>query len=151
MSGRSLSRFCSAPHKVLICFDQRKNDAAGLVFFFTNSYTPRTLRACCSQSKFRIYVKVSRVHYFCLYNLYKDSCPLIGWIAFIILTIYRIGWQYTNNECLWVQWYKYFHEVKDEMFHSTRRRRVEWNISSFTEWKYLFHCTNEKTFIICFI
>ena len=58
---------------------------------------------------------------------------------------------YTNNECLWVQWYKYFHEVKDEMFHSTRRSQVEWNISSFTEWKYLFHCTNEKTFIICFI
>ena len=53
-------------------------------------------------------------------------------------------WQYTNNECLWVQWYKYFHEVKDEMFHSTRRSRVEWNISSFTEWKYLFHCMNEK-------
>ena len=51
---------------------------------------------------------------------------------------------YTNNECLWLQWYKYFHEVKDEMFHSTRRSRVEWNISSFTEWKYLFHCTSEK-------
>ena len=30
------------------------------------------------------------------------------------------------------------------MFHSTRRSRVEWNISSFTSWKYLFHCTNEK-------
>ena len=28
---------------------------------------------------------------------------------------------------------------------------VEWNIQSFTEWKYSFHCTNEKTFIICFI
>ena len=52
--------------------------------------------------------------------------------------------QYINNECLWVQWYKYFHEVKDEMFHSTRWSRVEWNISSFTEWKYLFHWTNEK-------
>ena len=25
-----------------------------------------------------------------------------------------------------MQWYKYFHEVKDEMFHSTRRSRVEW-------------------------
>ena len=22
---------------------------------------------------------------------------------------------YTNNECLWVQWYKYFHELKDEL------------------------------------
>ena len=28
---------------------------------------------------------------------------------------------------------------------------VEWYISSFTEWKYLFHCMNEKTFIICLI
>ena len=26
---------------------------------------------------------------------------------------------YTDNECLCVQWYKYFHDVKDEMFHST--------------------------------
>ena len=33
------------------------------------------------------------------------------------------------------------------MFHSMRRSRVEWNISCFTDWKYLFHCTNEKTFI----
>ena len=39
---------------------------------------------------------------------------------------------YTNNECLCVQLYKYFHEVKDEMFHSTRRSEVEWKISSFT-------------------
>ena len=28
------------------------------------------------------------------------------------------------------------------MFYSTSRSRVEWNISSFTEWKYLFHYTN---------
>ena len=56
-----------------------------------------------------------------------------------------------NNECLWVQWYKYFHEVKDEMFHSSKRSQVEWYISSSTKWKYLFHCTNKKTFIICFI
>ena len=27
---------------------------------------------------------------------------------------------YTNNERLWVPWCKYFHEMKDEMFHSTR-------------------------------
>ena len=31
-----------------------------------NSYTPRTLRACCSQSKFRILkIRESSVHYFC--------------------------------------------------------------------------------------
>ena len=58
---------------------------------------------------------------------------------------------YTNNECLWVQWYKYFHEVKDEMFHSMRQSRVEWNISSFTEWKYLFHCTNENIHYLFYI
>ena len=34
---------------------------------------------------------------------------------------------------------------------SIHRGKAEWNISSFTEWKYLFHCTNGKTFIICFI
>ena len=39
----------------------------------------------------------------------------------------------TNNECFsFVQWNKYFHEVKDEMFHSTGLRLVEWTISSFT-------------------
>ena len=31
--------------------------------------------------------------YSILYNLYKDSCPLIGRIAFIISTIYSIRWQ----------------------------------------------------------
>ena len=37
-----------------------------------------------------------------LYNLYKDSCPLIGWIAFIILTIYRIKWQNILLHSVWV-------------------------------------------------
>ena len=45
----------------------------------------------------------------------------------------HIMWFYTNNGCLWVQWYKYFHEVKDEMFHSTRPSWVGWSILSFTE------------------
>ena len=30
------------------------------------------------------------------------------------------------------------------MFYFTRRSWVEWTISSFTEWKYLFHCMNGK-------
>ena len=42
-------------------------------------------------------------------------------------------------------WWKMF------MFPSTWWSRIEWYISSFTSWKYLFHCTNEKTLIICFI
>ena len=42
---------------------------------------------------------------------------------------------------------KYFHSVKDEMFHSHRWME---NISSFTEWKYLYHCT-QKTVIICIL
>ena len=49
-----------------------------------------------------------------------------------------------------MQWYKCFNLVKDEMFHSTRQSRVEWNISSFTEWKYLFHCTNDKHSLFAF-
>ena len=47
-------------------------------------------------------------------------------LAFIHTRINTINSEYTNNECLWVQWYKYFHEVKDEMSHSTRWSRVEW-------------------------
>ena len=42
---------------------------------------------------------------------------------------------YRNREWLQVQWYRYFHEAKDEMFFSTRRSQVEQNISSITEWK----------------
>ena len=40
--------------------------------------------------------------YFILYNLYKDSCPLIGWIAFNILTIYRLRWQKILLHSVWV-------------------------------------------------
>ena len=47
-------------------------------------------------------------------------------------------------ECLWVQWCEYVHELKDGMFYSTRRSRVEWNIPAFNEWTYSHHCTNEK-------
>ena len=54
-----------------------------------------------------------------------------------------MGW-YTHNECLWVQWCEYVHELKDGMFYSTRRSRVEWNIPAFNEWTYSHHCTNEK-------
>ena len=31
------------------------------------------------------------------------------------------------NVFSFVQWNKYFHEVKDEMYHSTRLHLVEWN------------------------
>ena len=34
-----------------------------------------------------------QVQYLVLYNFYKDSCPMIGLIAFIITTIYRIKWK----------------------------------------------------------
>ena len=36
------------------------------------------------------------------------------------------------------------HELKDGMFYSTRRSRVEWNIPAFNEWTCSHHCTNEK-------
>ena len=41
-----------------------------------------------------------------------------------------------------------FSEVK--MKFSIQRGEAELNGTSFTEWKHLFHCTNEKTCIICF-
>ena len=52
-----------------------------------------------------------------------------------------------------------FYSVKDEMFHSTRRMKdemyhstrlclVEWNISSFTSWKYLYHCTHKHSLFV---
>ena len=52
------------------------------------------------------------------------------------------------NVFSFVQWNKYFHSVKDEMFRSTRLRLVEWNISSFTSWKYLYHCTHKHSLFV---
>ena len=47
-----------------------------------------------------------------------------------------------------VQWNKYFHSVKDEMYHLTRLRLIEWNISSFTSWKYQYHCTHKHSLFV---
>ena len=55
------------------------------------------------------------------------------------------------NVFSFVQWNKYFHSVKDEMYHSTRLRLVEWNISSFTSWKYLYHCTHKHSLFVYWI
>ena len=52
------------------------------------------------------------------------------------------------NVFSFVQWNKYFHSVKDEMYHSTRLRLVEWNILSFTSWKYLYHCTHKHSLFV---
>ena len=40
----------------------------------------------------------------------------------------------------------------NEVKYGSSIQRGGWmELPYFTEWKYLFHCTNEKTFIICFI
>ena len=52
------------------------------------------------------------------------------------------------NVFSFVQWSKHFHSVKDEMFHSTRLRLVEWNISSFTSWKYFYRCTHKHSLFV---
>ena len=52
------------------------------------------------------------------------------------------------NVFSFVQWNKYFHSVKDELYHWTRLRLVEWNISSFTSWKYLYHCTHKHSLFV---
>ena len=43
---------------------------------------------------------------------------------------------------------KYFHSVKDEMFHSTRFHLIQWNISSLTSRKYMYHCTHKHSLFI---
>ena len=43
------------------------------------------------------------------------------------------------NVFSFVQWNKYFYSVKDEMFHSTWLRLVEWNISSVASLNGTFH------------
>ena len=39
----------------------------------------------------------------------------------------------------------------EQLMNSTQICLAKWNILSLTSWKYLFYCTNEKTFTICFI
>ena len=51
--------------------------------------------------------------------------------------------QQIMNAFSFVQWNKYFHSVQDEMYHLTPLHLVERNISSFTSWKYLYHCTHK--------
>ena len=52
------------------------------------------------------------------------------------------------NVFSFVQWNKYFHSVNDEMYHSSQLSLVEWNISSFTSWKYLYHCTYKQSLFV---
>ena len=40
--------------------------------------------------------------FFYIYKSYKDSCPLIGWVAFIILTIYSICWKNIPLHSVWL-------------------------------------------------
>ena len=58
------------------------------------------------------------------------------------------------NVFSFVQWYKYFHLGYDPMHGQcmdnawTRLRLVEWNTSSFTSWKYLYHCTHKHSLFV---
>ena len=61
-------------------------------------------------------------------GLATESCGRI-WLQCLSCYIKQI-----MNVFAFVQWNKYFHSVKDEMFHSTRLRLDEWNISSLTSW-----------------
>ena len=38
--------------------------------------------------------------------------------------------------------------MKNWMYHSTRLCLVEWNISSFTSWKFLYHCTHKHSLFV---
>ena len=52
------------------------------------------------------------------------------------------------NVFSFVQWNKYFHSVKDEMYYSTRLCLVECKISFFASWKYLYHCTQKHSLFV---
>ena len=52
-----------------------------------------------------------------------------------------------------VDYYRYetvphYRAMKDELYYSTRLRLVEWKISSFTSWNYLYHCTHKHSLIV---
>ena len=68
-----------------------------------------------------------------LYNILlelKSFCNTLSY-NFVLKTesLYKL-YKTILNVFSFVQWNKYFHEVKDEMFHSTLLRLVELNISS---------------------
>ena len=96
---------------------------------------------------------------------YRKDSPIIicgRYIKFIILhsrllciLIWTIINCYYTLCCLcWnlVSWRRYIsHSVEDAMFNSFWLRLVEWNISSFTSWNGLYHCTyNHSLFVCCF-
>ena len=70
---------------------------------------------------------------------------------FFLLNLFKnlnLCTSYIMNVFSFAQWNKYFHSVKNEMYHSNRLRLVEWNISSFTSWKYLYHCTHKHSLFV---
>ena len=59
------------------------------------------------------------------WGIVKFYIAVLKWLTFGVGPVAIIMAFYTNNEWLWVQWYRYFHEVRDGMFYSTRQSRVE--------------------------
>lgn len=84
---------------------------------------------------------------------------MISYILFLVIVLQShppIEWQrftwvlYTTyNECFaFVQWGEYLHSLKDWMFHCTRLHLVEWNIPSFSSWKYSQHYTHKHSLFV---
>ena len=78
----------------------------------------------CSRLEFRHVYNISTRYYAVLNNY---------WICCIVVYI-------TNNECLWVQWQKL--ELKDGIFHSTRRQAGATESSIFHRMKILHEWTH---------
>ena len=92
----------------------------------------------CMRGLKNVLLRLNRFSMLFLLNLFKNLNLCTSYIKQIM------------NVFSFVQWNKYFHSVKEEMYHSTRLRLVEWNISSFTSWKYLYHCTHKHSlFVYC--
>ena len=117
--NKSLMLIKDHNHKNKVCLFQK------VQYFIKVKF--RRLLAVIGHCRASIDYKI-RKHYSTRFGILLRTIDEPSWVDIFC-------YQYTNNECLWVQWSKYFHEnseMKDEMLHSTRRSRVEWYISSFT-------------------
>ena len=93
-------------------------------------------RSCECVKKIHITQALYASHAWWVHNFprWQRSKFWLNMVSFVLLKeiYFAVNIKQIMNNFSFVQWNKYFHSVKDEMFYSTWLRLVEWNISFFT-------------------
>jgi hypothetical protein len=93
-------------------------------------------------TKYKHYSTALRMLHSANYRLLNEIRLWRGWIIFTACTIIQIMNVYEcNGKNIFMRW-------KMECSIQRGDSRVEWNISSFTEWKYSYHCTKKHSLFV---